>query len=338
MTMQRPRQQRPARAVAARRAGPGARPAASGPRRDPRVYLLRHAEVLLSSLGRMWRNPVASLMTVAVIGIALALPAGLHLLLENARLLSGGWDGSTQVSLFLRRELPPAESRRLTAVLGERPEVAEATLIPREAALEEFRTLSGFGGALDALDENPLPDVIVVRPAPSHAAPRAVEALVAELGVTPGVEHARLDMQWVKRLYALMEIVRRGVEVVAVLLGLAVLLVVGNTIRLDIQNRRREIEVAKLIGATDAFIRRPFLYSGAWYGLFGGAAAWLLVSAALWATGGPVQQLALLYQSPFRLVAADAMTVLMLLVGGALLGLLGSWLAVGRHLRAIEPS
>ncbi len=338
MTMQRPRQQRPARAVAARRVGPGARPAASGSRRDPRVYLLRHAEVLLSSLGRMWRNPVASLMTVAVIGIALALPAGLHLLLENARLLSGGWDGSTQVSLFLRRELPPAESRRLTAVLGERPEVAEATLIPREAALEEFRTLSGFGGALDALDENPLPDVIVVRPAPSHAAPRAVEALVAELGVTPGVEHARLDMQWVKRLYALMEIVRRGVEVVAVLLGLAVLLVVGNTIRLDIQNRRREIEVAKLIGATDAFIRRPFLYSGAWYGLFGGVAAWLLVSAALWATGGPVQQLALLYQSPFRLVAADATTVLMLLVGGALLGLLGSWLAVGRHLRAIEPS
>jgi cell division transport system permease protein len=135
-----------------------------------------------------------------------------------------------------------------------------------------------------------------------------------------------------------MEIVRRGVEVVALLLGLAVLLVVGNTIRLDIQNRRREIEVAKLIGATDAFIRRPFLYSGAWYGLFGGVAAWLLVSMALWATGGPVQQLALLYQSQFRLVAADTGTVLTLLVGGALLGLLGSWLAVGRHLAAIEPS
>ena len=305
---------------------------------DPRVYLLRHAEVLLSSLGRLWRNPVASLMTVAVIGIALALPTGLHLLLENARLLSGGWDGSTQVSLFLRREVPEAESQRLARALGERPEIAESTLIPRAEALEEFRALSGFGGALDALQENPLPDVIVVRPAPGHAAPEEVEALVTELRVTPGVEHARLDMQWVKRLYALMEIVRRGVEVVAVLLGLAVLLVVGNTIRLDIQNRRREIEVAKLIGATDAFIRRPFLYSGAWYGLFGGVAAWLLVSMALWATGGPVQQLALLYQSQFRLVAADAPTVLALLVGGALLGLLGSWLAVGRHLRAIEPS
>ena len=325
---------RPARRPAA--ATP--RKAAPGPRPDPRVYLLRHAEVLLSSLGRLWRNPVASLMTVAVIGIALALPAGLHLLLENARLLSGGWDGSTQVSLFLRREVPEAESARLASALRERPEIAETTLIPRAEALAEFRTLSGFGGALDALDENPLPDVIVVRPAPGHAAPKAVEALVAELRVVPGVEHARLDMQWVKRLYALMEIVRRGVEVVALLLGLAVLLVVGNTIRLDIQNRRREIEVAKLIGATDAFIRRPFLYSGAWYGLFGGVAAWLLVSMALWATGGPVQQLALLYQSQFRLVAADTGTVLTLLVGGALLGLLGSWLAVGRHLAAIEPS
>ena len=325
---------RPARRPAA--ATP--RKAAPGPRPDPRVYLLRHAEVLLSSLGRLWRNPVASLMTVAVIGIALALPAGLHLLLENARLMSGGWDGSTQVSLFLRREVPEAESARLASTLRERPEIAETTLIPRAEALAEFRTLSGFGGALDALDENPLPDVIVVRPAPGHAAPKAVEALVAELRVVPGVEHARLDMQWVKRLYALMEIVRRGVEVVALLLGLAVLLVVGNTIRLDIQNRRREIEVAKLIGATDAFIRRPFLYSGAWYGLFGGVAAWLLVSMALWATGGPVQQLALLYQSQFRLIAADAGTVLTLLVGGALLGLLGSWLAVGRHLAAIEPS
>lgn len=307
-------------------------------RPNPRVYLLRHAEVLVSSLGRLWRNPVASLMTVAVIGIALALPTGLHLVLENARLLSGGWDGSTQVSLFLRRELPAAESRRLAAALGERPEIATTTLIPRAEALAEFRALSGFGPALDALDDNPLPDVIVVRPAPTHAAPGAVEALVAELAVEPGVEHARLDMQWVKRLHALMEIVRRGVEVVALLLGLAVLLVVGNTIRLDIQNRRREIEVAKLIGATDAFIRRPFLYSGAWYGLLGGLAAWLLVSLALWATAGPVQQLALLYQSPFRLVAADAGTVLTLLAGGALLGLLGSWLAVGRHLRAIEPS
>jgi len=310
----------------------------SGTLPSPKVYLLRHAEVLVSSLGRLWRNPVASLMTVAVIGIALALPAGLHLLLENARVLSGGWDGSTQVSLFLRRELPAAESERLAAALLKRPEIAETTLIPRAEALEEFRALSGFGGALDALDDNPLPDVIVVRPAATHAMPKAVEKLVADLAVEPGVEHARLDMQWVKRLYALMEIVRRGVEVVALLLGLAVLLVVGNTIRLDIQNRRREIEVVKLIGATDAFIRRPFLYSGAWYGLLGGFTAWLLVSTALWATGGPVQQLALLYQSQFRLVSADATTVLALLVGGALLGLLGSWLAVGRHLEAIEPN
>ncbi|HEY5789535.1 MAG TPA: permease-like cell division protein FtsX, partial [Gammaproteobacteria bacterium] len=320
----------------ARRAAAAA--AADGLRVRPLAWLLRHAEVLLSSLGRLWRSPLPSLMTVAVIGIALALPAGLHLLLENARALAGGWDGSAQVSLFLRRELASADAERLAATLRARPGLEQVTLLPRAEALEEFRRLSGFGAALDALADNPLPDVIVLRPAASHAEPAAVERLVGELGTLPGVERAQLDMQWVKRLHALMEIVRRGVLVIAVLLGLAVLLIVGNTIRLDIQNRRREIEVAKLIGATDAFIRRPFLYSGAWYGLLGGVAAWLLVSAALWATAGPVERLAVLYQSGFTLVAADAGSVLLLLLGGALLGLLGSWLAVGRHLREIEPS
>jgi cell division transport system permease protein len=302
------------------------------------AYLARHAEVLLSSLGRLWRNPLATLMTVAVIGIALALPTGLHLMLDNARAVSGGWEGSAQISLFLRRELAPAASAELAAQLAARPDVEQATLIPRDAALEEFRRLSGFGSAVDALERNPLPDVIVVQPAATHADPRAVEALVAEFAAQPYIDRAQLDMQWVKRLHALLEIVRRGVLVIAALLGLAVLLIVGNTIRLDIQNRRREIEVSKLIGATDAFIRRPFLYSGAWYGLFGGLVAWLLVSFALWATAGPVARLADLYQSQFRLAAADATTVGMLLAGGVLLGLLGSWLAVGRHLRAIEPS
>jgi len=294
--------------------------------------------VLVSSLGRLSRNPLPTLMTVAVIGIALALPAGLHLLLDNARTLAGGWDGSAQISLFLRRELAAADAERFASELGTRAEFSDSRLIPRAAALEEFRRLSGFGVALDALHENPLPDVIVLHPAPGHTAPEAIERLLAELSVAPGVDRAQLDMQWVKRLHALMEIVDRGVLVVAALLGLAVLLIVGNTIRLDIQNRRREIEVAKLIGATDAFIRRPFLYTGTWYGLLGGLVAWLLVSAALWATGGPVERLAALYQSEFRLLAAGSLTVTALLAGGALLGLLGSWLAVGRHLRAIEPS
>jgi len=301
------------------------------------VYLVRHAQVLIASLGRLYRNPMSTLMTAAVIGIALALPATLLVALNNLQRLSGGWNGAASISVFLKQTVSDGQAADLASRVGAWAGVGSVRTITRDQALAEFRRLSGFGKALDALDSNPLPAVLVVKPARQND-PAAVQALLLKLRQLPQTSMAQLDLQWVKRLAAIMAIGRRGVLVVAALLGLAVLLVVGNTIRLDIQNRRREIEVAKLIGATDAFIRRPFLYSGAWYGLFGGVAAWLLVSMALWATGGPVQQLALLYQSQFRLIAADAGTVLTLLVGGALLGLLGSWLAVGRHLAAIEPS
>lgn len=300
------------------------------------VYLLRHAESLFSSLGRLWRSPVASLMTIAVIGIALALPAGLQVLLDHARQISGSWDGSPQVSLFLHQAASADEARALAAELRANPATAEVTLIPRDAALAEFRALSGFGDALDAFDTNPLPDVIVVRPA--DPAPDAANRLRTQLAALPAVDIAQLDMEWVRRLHAIMEIVDRMVLVIAGLLGMAVLLIVGNTLRLDIQNRRREIEVTKLIGGTNAFIRRPFLYGGLWYGLFGGLAAWLLVSAALWATSGPVARLATLYQSGFHLGIMDADTVWLLLAGGALLGLTGAWLTVDHHLRRIEPS
>jgi cell division transport system permease protein len=152
------------------------------------------------------------------------------------------------------------------------------------------------------------------------------------------VEMAQLDMQWVKRLYGLMDIGRRGVWVLASLLALAVLLVVGNTIRLAIQNRRDEIIITKLIGGTDTFIRRPFLYTGFWYGVLGGIIAFILVQASLGVLAGPVNNLAGLYSSTFRLDGMDLPTVGALLSSGMVLGLLGSWLAVGRHLRAIEPT
>jgi cell division transport system permease protein len=302
-----------------------------------RVLGLRHLQVFFYSLGKMSRHPLSTLMTAAVIGIALALPSGLHLILKNAETLSGGWDGATQISLFLKRGVSEKEARLLEKRIRRLPTVDDIKYISRKAALEEFRQLSGFGGALDTLKENPLPSVLLIQPSLQASDPEAARSLLTRLEYYPEVDVAQLDMQWVKRLHAILETVRRGVLVLAILLSLAVLLVVGNTIKLAIQNRREEIVVMKLIGGTDSFIRRPFLYSGFWYGLFGSIIAFLMVQISLLTISGPMETLTGLYQHNFALIGLNMTASLILIFSGIFLGLAGSWLAVGRHLREIEP-
>lgn len=303
-----------------------------------KAYWVNHLHALFHSLGRLARQPVSSLMTVAVIGIALALPTGLHVLLKNVQAVSAGWESAAQISLFLRKQLPEEEVGRTLEALAAMPEIASVNHISPAQALTEFRQLSGFDSAMDALQVNPLPAVVVVQPALEHSAPAEVEALLGRLRARAEVDLAQLDMEWVKRLYAMMEIGKRGVLVLGSLLALAVLLIVGNTIRLAIQNRREEIEVQKLIGATDAFIRRPFLYSGYWHGLLGAVFAWFLVNISLWLLDGPVRRFSMLYDSRFEIGALDLGASAALLVFGIGLGLVGAWLAVGRHLREIEPA
>ncbi|MEN8108268.1 MAG: permease-like cell division protein FtsX [Pseudomonadota bacterium] len=305
---------------------------------SPRTWLRRHAQVSLASLGRMSRNRVASLMTAAVIGIALALPAGLYVLLDNLQRLSGSWDGQAGLSVFLQQDVSAKMAGRLADTLADWPAVKTVTLVTPAAALAEFSQHAGLADVLDSLEENPLPTVLLVTPADTHATPAAASALQQRLQDLPETELAQLDLQWVQRLTSMLEIARRGVLVISSLLALAVLLVVGNTIRLEIQNRHDEIVVTKLIGATDGFIRRPFLYSGIWYGVFGAIIAWLLVETGFLILAEPVQRLAGLYQSHFSLETLPFTLLLVLLAGGILLGLLGSWLAVGRHLDAIEPA
>lgn len=301
-------------------------------------WLIRHLQSLVYTLGQLFRVPGATAMTASVIGIALALPAGLYVLLENAQQLSRGWDGSAQISLFMHPSVTEADGEKAARRLRGRVEVASVDVISRTEALEEYRRLSGFSDVLKALgNENPLPVVLVLTPAPGHADPDTVRSLVDELGGRKDVDLAQYDLEWVKRLYAIMETLQRGVLLLAGLLALGVLLIVGNTIRLGIQNRREEIEIAKLFGATDAFIRRPFLYSGFWYGLLGGIIAWLLVVGAFSLLREPVMAVAALYHSDFVLVTLDFLSVVAVLSVGALLGLGGSWLAVGRHLGDIEP-
>lgn len=300
-------------------------------------YLLRHIQVFFYSLGQLTRTPVSTLMTSMVIGIALALPTGFHVLLQNAQQISGGWESTVQISLFLKTQLSDDGAQRLQKKIRALPEVEAVEYISRNQALQEFKSRSGFGNALEALDDNPLPSVLVVKPQRNHSDPATTQLLLQKLQSMSDVEFAQLDMQWIRRLYAIMDTVQRGVDILAGLLALAVLLVVGNTIKLAIQNRRDEIVVIKLIGGTDGFIRRPFLYSGFWYGLFGGVIAWLLVTVSLLLLSQPIETLTGLYQNKIALHALSFGATLVLIIGSVLLGLSGSWFAVGRHLREIEP-
>jgi cell division transport system permease protein len=277
-------------------------------------------------------------MTASVIGIALALPIGLHVLLDNLQNLSGGWESGTSISLFLKPEVSDRKARDIANKLKQHKRIGSVQLVEKNSALDEFKRLSGFGEALEALDNNPLPALLVIQPKPEHSNPQSAQLLVNELGLLPDTDIVQLDLQWVRRLQAITRIAQRAVLVLASLLGLAVLLIIGNTIRLEIQNRQSEIEINKLIGATNAFIRRPFLYTGFWYGLGGGIIAWLLVIISIALLSGPVSNLATLYQSGFGLSYLSLSNILLMLAGSSGLGLTGSWLAVSRHLSAIEPS
>jgi cell division transport system permease protein len=307
-----------------------------------RVGLLRswarlHVQTLVGSLGRLAEQPVATAMTVAVIGIALALPTSLYLLVDNLRGLSGHWDEGIELSLYLEPGQPLAQARALAADVEAWEEVAATRLISAEDALAEFRAGSGLGDALGALEQNPLPHLVTVRPARGHESPEAIEAIAERLRALPEADLVQADADWVRRLAAMLEIARRLATLAAVLLAVGVLVIVGNTIRLDIQNRRTEIEVMKLVGGTDGFIRRPLLYGGTWYGLGGGLAALVVVQFGLWTLSGPVARLAGLYGSAFRPVGLGATGALALLLLGAGLGWLGAWVSATRHLRRVEP-
>jgi cell division transport system permease protein len=303
----------------------------------PRAWLSHHLQGALGTLGRLFRRPLPTLMTVSVVGIALALPGGLYVLTRNLNLLGNGWDQTATISVFLHADVDIEAAGELAAELRKRPDLAEVQLIEPDDALAELRGQSGFAEAIDQLDHNPLPVVLALRPSDRVTSPDALELLRDELNAISQADFARVDTEWIRRFQAIVSLVQRGVLLLAGVLSIAVLLVVGNTIRLEIENRRSEIEIMELVGATSAFIRRPFLYMGAWYGLLGGVTAWLLVTFALTLLQGPVSRLASLYKMEFPLSGLGFGAVIALFGASAGLGLLGSWLSVGRHLSACEP-
>jgi cell division transport system permease protein len=301
-------------------------------------YFARHAQVLVGSLGRIVHQPFATLMTMGVIGVALALPLFLSLLLQNARIATGNWNQAYDLSVYMDKRASAARVQSLARQLRSRGDVAAVRLITADQALAEFRNDSGFGKALDALSDNPLPDTLVVTPTLMASTPQGTETLKTAIAALSDVQTVQIDTEWVKRLHAILDLLRRVVLLTGALLGVGIVLIVSNTIRLDILNRRAEIEVMKLVGASDGFTRRPFLYSGFWYGLGGGLLALVLVVMASVVLARPVAQLAFLYGSDFRLQGLKLVTGFSVLMIAAGLSWIGSWLAATRHIRAIEPS
>lgn len=303
----------------------------------PSQYAIAHCRAFFSSLGKLIRAPFSSVMTILVIGIALALPAGLFVMLNNVKVLGKGWDKGSQISLYINKDTDPTQIDKLIGSLKLRSDVAFVEFISPEQGLSDFKNHSGYGEVLEHLPDNPIPPVIEVYPDTRLQSPELVENLLRDLEQLPQVGIAQLDMQWLKRLYALIQLGQRGVAALILLFSLGVLLIIGNTIRLLTHSQRKEIAVIKLIGGTNAFIRRPFLYTGILYGLLGGLMAWFFVEGQLIWLQTPVKKLTGAYGSEFQMLGMGANHIALLLLISTMLGFLGSWVAVNRQMSAYDP-
>lgn len=300
--------------------------------------IVRHLQQAIGSLGDLWRTPFTSTMTVLVLGISLTLPATLHLIVKNAKSISEQWDSASEISLFLKLSVSENAAQSLTQRIKLYPEVAAVKYISADKALKEFKLLSGFGQALEYLSSNPLPATILVTPTKRASQTMAAKELLQKLENEREVEQGKLDLEWLTRLEAITELIEDIVQGIATLLCLSVILIIGNTIRLAILNQREAIAVMKLVGATDSFIQRPFLYSGVWYGVLGGMVAVLCVEILAQYFTGALVNLTDLYQSNFTLLGLSFTEMLILILSAVLLGLLGSYISVRKHIRAIEPT
>ena len=300
-------------------------------------WFLRHVQALLGACGRLARNPLASLLTVFVISLALALPLGLKLAVDNLRKATGDFAEAIDLTVYFRAEVKLEKAQQLQRSASNRSGIAAVQLVSAEEGLRDFRAYSGFGSALEALEGNPLPHVLNVRPLPQASTPAQLENLKRYFIAWPEVESVQIDNEWVQRFGAILDVLKRVLGLAAVLLAAGVFAIIGNTIRLEILNRRAEIEVTKLVGGSNAFVRRPFLYTGALYGGVGALLALGLVSLGIALLAGPANRLATLYGSGFRLVGPNSNDIAVLGLVALMLGLVGAWVSAARHLAAIEP-
>ncbi len=301
------------------------------------AYRDQHAQALFSSLGRLVGSPFTSMMTITVLAIAIALASGFYLMVVNLQHLAGNFEAGNQVSLFLKEEVADAAASRLADSIKKNPNVDNVRLISRKEAMEEFKTYSGFGAAIDILESNPLPVVIQITPANTLSDKQGFDELVETFKQIPEVDLAQIDMQWLERLQALLELAQRVGSLLSILIGVGVLFIIGNTIRLELHNRRDEVIIAKLVGATNAFIQRPFLYSGFWIGFISGVFAWFIVTGMMLILWKSVVKLSELYGGTFHMLFLTFTETLTLILISSVLGVLGAWGVLIYQLRHTRP-
>ena len=302
-----------------------------------KTYLGRHFQVLFSTLGSMTRTPVASLNTILIVAITILLPCLLYVVVKSAQGLSESWQGRPQISIFLQQDLSDGEAQLIFDEIRLHPAIGLAEFISPSQALDEFRALSGLDSEINFLDENPLPSSVVLMPADDYANSEQLLLLKDELSKIDGIDKIRLDLDWTNRFNAILNAFTSIATLLSGLLGLALILIVGNTIKLLIMNRRQEIEITKLVGGTDMFVRRPFLYYGSLYGFLGSLITLVLLLVAALAVKQPIEQIAHLYQAQSALYQLSIYDILIIITAGTTLGWLAARWSVAQHLRNIQP-
>lgn len=301
------------------------------------AWLSHHLSSCVDSFQRLLRTPWQSMMTWMVVAIALIFPAALYLGLHNVQSLGGDWQSHSRLSVYAKYEAKPLAIDRLQQELEANVHIASVERITPEAGKQDFQQQSGLGEILASLEVNPLPTVFMVTPVSSHQSPESLAQLQQQLQAKPLIDLVQLDVEWLRRLQAMMGLIESIVIALASLLAIGVLLIIGNTIRLAIDSRRSEIVVVKMVGGTDGFVRRPFLYTGLWYGIGGGVCAALLLLVLGWWLQAPLDMLVALYDSNHSLSWLSFSQAFFLVGGAGVLGWLGAWVAVARHLQQIEP-
>ncbi len=301
------------------------------------AYFKSHAYALFASLGRLVGNPFTSTMTIAVLAIAISLASAFYLFVINIQQLSGAVESTNQISLFLKNKVSDKEGKKLADELRNNEDIEQVILITKQQALDEFKTYSGFGKTLDLFENNPLPIVVQVLPKNSLDNINNINVLMNGFDGLPQVDLVQMDMQWIKKLQSIIAVMNRGVLLLSILLGFAVLFITGNTIRLELQNRRDEVVVAKLVGATYSFIQRPFLYTGFWLGFLSGLLAWILVLIMLLVLQDPIEQLSVQYDGSFALHYLSFTDTLFMLVVASTLGVMGAWIVLRFQIKQIQP-
>ncbi len=298
------------------------------------AYRDLHKQVLFYSLGRMIATPFSSVMTVAVLAISISLASGFYVLVVNIHQLTGNLETSNQISLFLRDEVSDAHAKKLSESIRNNSRVQNVKLISKQQALAEFKEYSGFGSAINVLKDNPLPIVLQILPKNTLTDKQGLADLLKSFKQMPEVDIAQLDLQWVERLQAIVEVAQVFATLMNILLAAAVLFIIGNTVRLEFYSRRAEVAISKLVGATNAFIRRPFLYTGFWIGFLSAVGAWFIVTIIMLILRGSVERLSGLYEGDMHLLFLTIPETLFLIFASSILGVIGAWVVLFYELRA----